>query len=296
MEICPAPGIERLLLSTDGSEYSEGAVREAINLAKRCSSKLSVVSVIETNREFEVLAPQLVEKKERSVREYLETIQENAGKERIACDLIVRHGEDSYKYIVEEAEKNKSSMIIMGKRGRTGIRRLMMGSVTARVIGHSPCSVLVVPREAQLAFKSILLATDGSRYSVAAAAEAIELAKRNGSKLVVISVVPSESVSPMDIVSSQMQRRLIAETELKEAEKNVQTVKASAEKEGVSAEGLILGGKPSETIIHAAKERNADLIVLGRHGKTGLESLLMGSVAERVIVLSSCAVLVVKAV
>ncbi len=294
-ETCPTPGIERLLLSTDGSEYSEGAVREAINLAKKCSSKLSIVSVIETNREFEALAPQLVEKKERSVREFLETVQGKAKKEGIECDIIVRRGEDSYKYIVEEAAKAKSSMIVMGKRGRTGISRLMMGSVTARVIGHSPCSVLVVPREAQLTFKNILLATDGSRHSVAAATEAIELVKRNGSKLVAVAVVPSESASPMDIVSSHMQRNLIADTELKEAEKNVQAIKTSAQKEGMSVEGLVLSGKPSETIINAAKEKNADLIVLGSHGKTGLESLLMGSVAERVIVLSQSSVLVVKA-
>ena len=81
-------------------------------------------------------------------------------------------------------------MIILGRRGRTGLKRLMMGSVTARVIGHAACNVLVVPRAAKVEFKNILVATDGSKYSAAAASEAIGLAKRNGSKLTVISVVP----------------------------------------------------------------------------------------------------------
>jgi nucleotide-binding universal stress UspA family protein len=120
------------------------------------------------------------------------------------------------------------------------------------------------------------------------------MAKQCGSRLTVLSVVPSESISPMDIVASQMQRELIAEQELQAAERNVKKVKDAAEKEGVKADGLVLGGKPSEAIIETAKEKNADLIVLGSHGRTGVEKLLMGSVAERVIVLSSSAVLVVK--
>ena len=184
----------------------------------------------------------------------------------------------------------------MGKRGRTGIKRLMMGSVTARVIGHSPCSVLVVPHEARVEFKNIVLAVDGSRYSVAAASEAVGTAKRNKSKLVVVSVVLSESIPPMDIAFSEGRRDRIANSELQEAEKNVKAVKDAAQKEGVSVEGFVLSGIPYEAIINIATEKKADLIVLGSHGKTGLEKLLVGSVAERVVVLSSCAVLVVKPV
>ena len=60
-------------------------------------------------------------------------------------------------------------MIVMGRRGRTGLKRLMMGSETAKTIGHAPCNVLVVPRAAKLEFKNILIATDGSKYSAAAA-------------------------------------------------------------------------------------------------------------------------------
>jgi nucleotide-binding universal stress UspA family protein len=293
-DICPTARVEKILLSTDGSEYSEGAIREAIKLAKKCSSRLSVISVIETNPELETLAPQVVEKAERAAREHLEAVKARARKEGVDCEIVVHEGEDSYKYIVDEAVKSKSTMIVMGRRGRTGLTRLMMGSVTARVIGYAPCTVLVVPKAAQFECRNILIATDGSKYGDAAAAEAISMAKQCGSRLTVLSVVPSESISPMDIVASQMQRELIAEQELQAAERNVKKVKDAAEKEGVKADGLVLGGKPSEAIIQAAKEKNADLIVLGSHGRTGVEKLLMGSVAERVIVLSSSAVLVVK--
>jgi len=294
-DICPTARVERLLLSTDGSEYSEGAIREAIKLAKKCSSKLWVMSVVESNPEFEALAPQITEKAGKTAREHIEALQARAKKEGVDCNGIVHQGEDSYKYIVDEAAKNKISMIVMGRRGRTGLRRLMMGSVTSRVIGHAPCNVLVVPRAAKVEFKNILVATDGSKYSAAAASEAIGLAKRNKSKLTVISVVPSELMTPTDIEFSMPQRELIAEKEMHEAEKNAKAVKDAAQKEGVAVQAFVMSGKPSDAIIETARERGADLIILGSHGKTGIERLLMGSVAERVIVLAACAVLVVKA-
>jgi nucleotide-binding universal stress UspA family protein len=293
-EICPTTRVEKILLSTDGSEYCEGAVREAIKLAKKCGSTLTAISVIETNPEFDALAPQIMEKKEKAARANLEAVQARAKKEGIACDIVVHEGEDSYQYIVDEALKNKSSMIVMGRRGRTGLKRLMMGSVTSRVIGHAPCNVLVVPRAAQLEFKSIVVATDGSKYSLAAASEAIGLAKRNKSALTVISVVPSELMTPTDIDFTMNQRELIAEKEMQEAEKNARSIKDAAQKEGVSARAFVMSGKPADAIIETARDKNADLIVLGSHGRTGVERLLMGSVAERVIVLASSPVLVVK--
>ncbi|OGW46532.1 MAG: hypothetical protein A2078_06480 [Nitrospirae bacterium GWC2_57_9] len=293
-EICPTTGVQRILLSSDGSEFSEGAVREAVRLAKTCSSSLSVLSVIDYNPEFDSVAPQIMEKKEKEARLHLEAVQARARKEGVECATLVEKGEDPYRNIVEAAEKDKSTMIVMGRRGRTGLKRLMMGSVTARVIGLAPCNVLVVPRAAEVRFKSILVATDGSRYSAAAVSEAIGLAKRNGSQLTVISVVPAEIATPTDIDFTVNQRELIAEKEMRNAEQNAKAVKEAAQKEGVTVKAFVMSGKPAEAVIQIAGEQKADLIVVGSHGRTGVERLLMGSVAERVIVLASCPVLVVK--
>jgi uncharacterized protein len=293
-EICPTLNTEKLLLATDNSQFSEGAIREAIHLAKQCSSTLLAIMVIETNPEFETIAPQLLERSEKMAREHLEAVKAQAKKEGVDCTINILEGEDSYNFITNEAVKSQASMIVMGRQGRTGLKRLAMGSTTARVIGHSPCNVLVVPREAQVAFKSIVVATDGSKYSAAAASEAIGIAKRNGSKLTVISVVPVELATPTDIEFAMSQRELIAEKEMHVAEKNAKTVKDAAQKEGVEVQAFVMSGKPADAVIEIAKEHGADLIVLGSHGRTGLEKLLMGSVTERVIVLSLCAVLVVK--
>jgi nucleotide-binding universal stress UspA family protein len=293
-DICPVVNTERLLLATDGSEFSEGAIREAIQLAKRCGSTLSALMVIESNPEYACIAPQLVEKAEKAARAHLDAITARARQEGVVLGSIIREGEDSYNYIAEEAVKNKSTMLIMGRHGRKGLKRLVMGSTTARVIGHAPCSVLVVPRAAQVDFKSIVVATDGSKHSAAAASDAIGIAKRNKSKLTVVSVVPSELMTQADIDFAMIQREHLAEKEMNEAEKYAKAVKDAAKNEGVEVQAFVISGKPANVIIETARETKADLIVLGSHGRTGLDKLLMGSVAERVIVLSSCAVLVAK--
>ncbi|MDP2755485.1 MAG: universal stress protein [Nitrospirota bacterium] len=274
-QVCPIAKMEKLLVATDGSVFSKSAVREAVNLAKICSGKLYVVSVVKTNLEYESVVPQIVEKEEEKMRQHLESVKDRASKESVDCEIISHRSEEPYQDIVDEAAKNQANMIIMGTHGRTGLKRLMMGSVTAKVIGHAPCNVLVVPLNAKVECKNILIATDGSKYSEAAASQAIGIAKRCGGSLTVISVASSDA-------------------EILSAEDYVKEVSELAEKEGIKTDGLAVKGIPYEAIVDASKRKRADLIVVGSHGRTGLERLLMGSVTERVIGHSESAVLVVR--
>ena len=89
------------------------------------------------------------------------SLKTTAEKEGISCQIIQRRAEQAFQVIIDEAAKNKADLIVMGRMGRTELRRLLMGGVIAKVIGHAPCLVLVVPRSAQLSFKKILIATDG---------------------------------------------------------------------------------------------------------------------------------------
>jgi len=275
-QACPMTKMEKLLVATDGSAHGENAVKEAILLAKKCSSKLIALSVVITNLEFEVTMPQVVEKEDKKAREHLESIKARASKEGIDCEIAVFHGDEPYQDIVRLASENRVDMIIVGRHGRTGLVRLMMGSVAAKVIGHAPCNVLVVSPTARIEFKNILIATDGSRYSQTAIHEAIGIAKRCNGSLVALSVAS-------------------ADAERKAAEDTVRYATELAAKEGVKAEGITIIGKPYEAIVETAKQKRADLIVVGSHGRRGLERLLMGSVTERVIGHTEAGVLVVKA-
>jgi nucleotide-binding universal stress UspA family protein len=144
-QVCPTPGFEKLMVATDGSSFSKAAVQEAIDIASACSSTLYVIHVIVLSTEYEFWDVQSVEQLEKEMRKYLQGIKTKATKAGVKCEVILHLGDEPYKYIVSEATKRKVSTIIMGSHGRTGLKRLMMGSVTSRVIGHAPCKVLVVP-------------------------------------------------------------------------------------------------------------------------------------------------------
>ena len=144
-KVCPTPGFERVLVATDGSEFSKAAVQEAITIAGACSSILSVLLVFEVSAEVELWDALSTEKLEKQMRNYLEGIKARAVRAGVRCEVILHLGDDPYKLIVAEAKKRKISTIVMGSHGRTGLTRLMMGSTVQRVIGHAPCKVLVVP-------------------------------------------------------------------------------------------------------------------------------------------------------
>ena len=271
--------LKNILLATDGSEYSEGAIKEAIYLAKSCIEKLSVIYVLEVNPELETEGQKIVERMEIAAKEHLDRIRKMAAQDNVECEVIVRRTDQPYKAIVEEAGKIKSDVIVMGRRGRTGLKKILMGSVTAKVIGYSPCKVLVVPKDSEIKVDNIMVATDGSKYCEAAEREAISMSKRcypKVKKTFAISVAPAGS-------------------DLPRAQANVGRVMEKAKEQGVEIEPLTIVGRRYEMILKAAKDRNADIIIMGTYGRTGIEKLLMGSVSERVVGLSQCPVLVVKA-
>jgi len=275
---CPIPKIEkieRLLVATDASKYCEDAIREAINLAKACGSKLFAISVVKVNRELMAIAPGMVEKLEKEARKHLEMVQSKAKDEGVDCEIIVREGEEPHEYIADEAANHKVGMIVVGRYGRSGILRAMMGSVTGKVIGYTLCRVLIIPKDAKLSFEKILIATDGSMHSEFATQEAISIAKRSGSTLIALSVAKKDE-------------------NLATAKECVEMVKKDAEKAGVKVEPVVRTGTPHDVIVKTASNENIGLIIIGSHGRTGISKLLMGSVTERVIGNATGAVLVWK--
>ncbi|HYA26386.1 MAG TPA: universal stress protein [Thermodesulfovibrionales bacterium] len=274
-QFCPVGQLEKLLLATDGSQFSEGAIREAIGFAAKCSSKLYALSVLETNPEYETIGSNVFEKEEDEVRAHLDSIKERALREGVHCDTIFLHGAEPQQQIVQQASENQVDMIVIGRRGRKGIVKLLLGEVASKVIGHAPCKVLVVPRAAKIGYQTILVATDGSEHGNAAVGEAVAIAKRCGSHLIALSVMRDES-----------ERQEVSDLSSKALE--------LAKKEGVSAEALTPIGRSFDVIVETAGGRGVDLIVMGTYGKTGLRKFLMGSSTEKVIGYAGCAVLVVK--
>ncbi len=134
---------KNIVLAYDGSKFSNKALQEAISLAKSSGGSLLILSVVDITDEFESEAPGLTDK---MTEKLLKSAQKALGKavaSKVKAKVEVHVG-DAYEMIVDIAKKKKADVIVMGSHGRTGLTRLLMGSVTSRVIGHAPCSVLVV--------------------------------------------------------------------------------------------------------------------------------------------------------
>jgi nucleotide-binding universal stress UspA family protein len=271
----PTGRFERILVASDGSEYSAGAIRVATALARQNNARLFITGVAVYNPEYASTVPGLEAAAVEAARKAVQgAIEAAAG---IAYDVVIAEAEDPYRGIVDAAEEYRADVIVMGRRGKRGLARSMVGDATARVIGHAPCSVLVVPRGAQPFSKGVLVATDGSRYGDAAA--------HTAGKLALAAQLPLTAVSAVLASHNEARRR--------EAVSAVERIKARLVNQPVT--GVVSEGRPEQVILDQAQKAGADIIVMGTHGRTGLDRILMGSVAERVIGFADCPVLAVKA-
>ena len=137
-------------------------------------------------------------------------------------------------------------------------------------------------------YSNIVIGFDGSEYSRAALIESSNWIKRHGGKAVMVHAVYFDE-EEFGNAPEQLERRFELGRKICYQEKS--DVLSGL---GIDVESIICEGEPPEIISSIARERNADLIAMGTHGRKGLKRLLMGSVTSGVIVNASCDVLVVK--
>jgi nucleotide-binding universal stress UspA family protein len=266
----------------------ENALRQALRLACEEKCWVRVVTVVPPfEGELELTGVGDVhEAILRPARALLARAEEIAKESGGLIKTSLEEGEASQR-IAAIAEEERCGIVVMGRRGISRLERMMIGSVTARVIGQSPVDVLVVPLGARIGWKKVLVATDGSRHSAAAAAKAVDFAASYGGRVVAVSVVelPDEvyGVAPEAV-----------EKIIERARGYVGAVAALANKAGVDCTVAVREGASAAKVVQLAKDESAGVIVMGSHGRTGLSRLLMGSVTEKVIGHAPCPVLVAR--
>lgn len=278
-QIEKAANLKKILVATDGSEFSESATGLAIEVAKQFGAKLTVMTMVLLGEDLEMVGTHAMRAVEETAAQgRLDKVMAQAKAAGVACEGMVRHGEEPYEEIVDAAEEIEADLIVMGRRGQRGLARMMVGDATAKVVGYAPCPVLIVPRGAKMWQGRIVLATDGSAHSEAAAASALSIAERCKLPLTVVSAT----------VSSHNDARKA------EARQAADKVAELAKRRGVAGEALVVEGRPDDVVVSTAASKSADLIVVGSHGRTGLAKILLGSISERIIGAATCPVLVAK--
>jgi hypothetical protein len=263
--------LKSILLCTDCTDYSLAAATEAINFARACGTSLTVIHVVEPSRGSKA------DNKINMAQAHMDEIRDLAVGQNVECRIVIEQAADVHKAIVDESKKIRADIIIMGKHGRSVFERLLMGSVTYKVIAHASCKVLVVPKGAEIKGENILLAVDGSNFSATAEAEAINMA------------ASCPFVKTFLVLHAYPHR-----DRKKEAETLLGEVQTRAGGKGLTPETLAVEDEPYKAIINASFERSTDIIIMGTHGRTGIAKLIIGSTAESVISLSRCAVLVTR--
>ncbi len=142
---CPLTRGERILVAVDGSPFADAAVDQAISLGGICNSQIFVISVVALYPEQMEVAPALVETMSEDVRKHLDRAKEKIEKADMSCETIVHMGGQPHQFIIQEAKEKGIDLILMGTHGRSGLKRILLGSVAQNVIGHAPCPVMVVP-------------------------------------------------------------------------------------------------------------------------------------------------------
>lgn len=279
VQLSPLARFEKILVASDNSPFSADAVKVAIAMCAKAGAHLYPFTMVLTNPEYETLAPLLVQKAGEDARAHLDAIIAEAERQGVPSTPLIRAGDSPHGEISAAAEELNADLIVMGQQGRRGLARMMVGAATVRVIGAAKCSVLSVPVGAAMWQNRILLCTDGSRFSDAAAVSAAKIAHCCAAPITVVSaLVPSHS-----------------ERRQQEGREAVTRTVAQLKQEGIDVDGEALPGEADDVIIKLAEDKKVDLIVVGTYGRTGFGKVLLGSVSERVIGKAKCAVLVVKA-
>ena len=269
-----AGGFARILLASEHTDFDSGAEAVALALARRGGVPLHVVLPILSNPEFEMAAPQLAARADEQAARSREALQALAQAAGVTLQLRVRRGAELFAEIVQAARDLPADLIVVRRRGqRSFLANLLVGEMVGKVLAHAPCSVLLAPRGAQLWQRAVLVGLDPLAPDAALLNQAMALAEEYRLPLQVLCVADTPALQPA------AQQALVAAL-------------LQAGQSNVPVQGEVRVGRAHQELLAAAQAHGADLIVLARHGQHNLGRAWIGGVAQKVIGLAECPVLV----
>jgi nucleotide-binding universal stress UspA family protein len=289
--------LDTILVSHDFSSHADAALRRAVELARVARAKIHLVHAyappLRSVMAEEAAVPAEVWNAVRDgALEQLEALRRKVSEQGVEAAVEVS-SMFPVEAILAAAKKTGADLIALGTRGRTGLKHVLLGSIAERVVRLAPCPVLTVKdddRDAPL--RRIVVATDFSAPAERACDVGVSLAKQLGAALHLVHAfdLPVTAIAPYEVAIPPAVIHEAREAARKKLDAAVGAVRA----QGLEATGKLAEASAAPAIVRAAADLQADLIVIGTHGHTGLRHVLLGSVAERTLRLAPCAVLTVK--
>ena len=295
----------QILCPIDFSESSIRSLGHAAALAQWYDAQLTVLHVAPTFDPVQVLgdigAPVRVVNPV-TQEEVLKEIRRVVDLAHVSPEAVVTaQAGDASTTIVNHALTTGVDLIVMGTHGRRGFRRLLLGSVTERVLHEAPCPVLTVSPQTEggssdvVTFKRILCPVDFSPSALQALGFAVDLARQAGGLVTLLHVVewlPEEEPLASAHFNVPEYRRHMRD----DAEQRLRALVAEESRVWYDIDQVIVFGRAHREILRSAHAKPVDLIVMGAQGRGGLDLALFGSTTQQVVRSATCPVLTVRGV
>lgn len=298
MTTIPERKLRRILAATDFSSTAKAGVDWAIELALAHDARIDLVHALlvpSRATDFVPSPPDFTEALQEAASGRLNEITKRVRERGVEVSAELKLGVPS-QVILESAIQQDADLVVVGTRGLSGLRHLLLGSTAERVVQHAHCPVLTVhPGDADKhrPLDTILVPTDFSKDAETAYFAALDLlGNQTSTKVVLLHVyhLPYEYTAYGTIPTSLDYFRDVEGA----AEDRLVTLAEELRNQGFQVETVAREGFPPEVILGEAEAVGADLIAMGTHGRTGLAHLVLGSTAERVVQRADCPVLTVR--
>jgi len=299
--------INRILCPVDFSEFSERALEHAVTIARWYESAITVLHVVDVRLEPPVgppLAPialvpgPLTLAAREQITGELQRLVAAAAATDVAIETVVRDGRPDTT-ILEMATALRANLLVMGTHGRSGFDRLVMGSVTEKVLRKAVCPVLSVPPRSHdgsrtsVALNSIVCPVDFSESSMEALQCAVSLAEESDGRLTVLHVADALAQHDLPVYELRNVAEFQAECDRRLRQRLADFVPGAA-RAYCTIEERVTYGKPWREILRVAEEQQADLIVIGVRGRSSADMVLFGCTTEQVVRQAACPVLTLR--
>lgn len=288
---------KRLLAATDLSAPARHAVERAALLAKAAGASLDVIYVaslapLEKLRRLVAETPAELEQRvldaaRDEVRELVATLRKHYG---VDAGVHVTSG-SLLAEISRHADAVAADLLVLGARGASFTRHLLLGSTAERMVSKASRPMLVVKQAAHAPYRNVLVPVDFSAYSLPMIKHALAIAP--GAEIILLHAfeVPFEGKLRYAGVDDAMVQHYRAAAR-QEATQKLLALQQEAGLPPHGARLMVLHGDPLQHIIQQEQEQDCDLIVMGKHGESMVEELLLGSVTKHVLAESQGDVLV----
>ena len=282
-----------ILMAVDSSQASTIAAREAAARPWPAGTSFRVISVVEPLQGWSV--PEIEEALQKSACQTVRCAAEYFKQAALPATTAVLIGDPKH-VIVKDAEDSGADFILVGAHSTHGVMQFLLGGVARAVARLAPCSVEIVRRNPGPEPLKILLAIDGSESSKAAARNRRRTPLARATSFRILTVIePSAPLLRPPYFSHEMLEELRAK-DMERAQEAVSWTEDVLYEAGIQATSTIAvpAATPKELILSEAAEWAADLIVVGSHGRRGVNRLLLGSVSEAVALHAQCSVEIIR--